>query len=170
MNDKELQKELDRRQKLRQLENLEANNNRAQSITVGTAGGGTTEITMRSASGKFLWNTYQPVEVIELIHQLSANVGCHLQLIPRQDFAAWRDWKVTPEELAHAQGVQRFPGVGFSPFPKYDDQRYISNGANLPHPDAQAGREKIEHKEQKNVATKKAVNKRTTKRSRSSSK
>ena len=81
MNDKELDKELKRRHKMRQLENLEANNTRAQSITVGTAGGGTTEITMRSASGSFLWNTYQPVEIIELIHQLSANVGCHLQLV-----------------------------------------------------------------------------------------
>jgi hypothetical protein len=170
MNDKELKKELDRRNKLRQLEVLEANDTRAQSITVGTAGGGTTEITMRSASGRFLWNTYQPVEIIELIHQLSANVGCHLQLVPRQDFGAWRDWKVTPEELAHARGVQHMPGVGFSPFPKYDEQEYLNNGANMPHPDEQAGRQKVEHKEQENVATKKAVNKRSTKRSRTSSK
>ena len=43
MNDKELQKELDRRNKLRQLETLEANDSRAQAITVGTAGGGTVE-------------------------------------------------------------------------------------------------------------------------------
>jgi hypothetical protein len=170
MNDKELQKELDRRNKLRQLENLEANDSRAQSITVGTAGGGTTEITMRSASGKFLWNTYQPVEVIELIHQLSANVGCHLQLVPRQDFAAWRDWKVSDEELAKARGIQHTPGVGFSPFPKYDAEKYLSNGANLPHPDEQVGRQKIEVKEQENVATKKAVNKRSTKRSRTTTK
>jgi hypothetical protein len=164
------QKELDRRNKLRQLENLEANDSRAQSITVGTAGGGTTEITMRSASGKFLWNTYQPVEVIELIHQLSANVGCHLQLVPRQDFAAWRDWKVSDEELAKARGIQHTPGVGFSPFPKYDAEKYLSNGANLPHPDEQVGRQKIEVKEQENVATKKAVNKRSTKRSRTTTK
>ena len=53
MNDKELQKELDRRHKLRQLENLEANDTRAQSLTVGTAGGGSVEITMRSSSGRF---------------------------------------------------------------------------------------------------------------------
>ena len=91
MNEKELQKELDKRHKLRQLETLEANDTRAQSVTVGTAGGGTVEITMRSPSGKFLWNTYQPVEVIELINQLAAGVGCHIQILPRQDFASWRD-------------------------------------------------------------------------------
>lgn len=169
MNDKELQKELDRRHKMRQLENLEASDTRAQSLMIGTAGGGTTEITMRSASGKFLWNTYQPVEVIELIHQLSANVGCHLQLVPRKDFASWRDWKVSEEELAHARGVQHFPGAGFPPFVN-DMSASNQVGANLPHPNEQAGRQKIEVKEQEDVATKKAVNKRSTKRSRSSSK
>ena len=170
MNDKELQKELDRRNKLRQLETLEANDSRAQAITVGTAGGGTVEITMRSASGKFLWNTYQPVEVIELINQLAAGVGCHINILPRQDFASWRDWKVSSEELAHARGVQHFSGVGFSPFAKYHDDDLERIGANMPHPENQAGRQKIEAKEQENVATKKAVNKRTTKRSRSSTK
>jgi len=169
MNDKEFQKELERRTKLRQLENLEANDTRAQSITVGTAGGGTTEITMRSQSGKFLWNTYQPVEIIELIHQLSANVGCHLQLIPRQDFASWRDWKVTPEELAYARGIQHLPGAGFPPFVN-DLSMHREVGAAIPPPKEQAGRPKIENKEKENVATKKAVNKRSTKRSRSSSK
>ncbi len=169
MNDKELQRELDRRHKLRQLETLEANDTRAQSITVGTAGGGTTEITMRSASGKFLWNTYQPVEIIELIHQLSANVGCHLQLVPRKDFASWRDWKVSEEELAHARGNQFLPGVGFPPF--VNDMAPSSQvGANLPHPDEQGGRQKIKVQEKENVATKKAVNKRTTKRTRTPSK
>ena len=47
------------------------NQRRARSIAVGTAFGGTTEITMRSQDGNFTYCIMQPVEVIELIHQLS---------------------------------------------------------------------------------------------------
>jgi hypothetical protein len=165
MTEKELQKELDRRNKLRQLEALEANETRAQSLTVGTAGGGTVEVTMRSASGRFLWNTYQPVEVIEFINQLAAGIGCHIHILPRQDFASWRDWKVTPEELEHARGVQAFQGVGHSPFAKMLGREEFTAGMRqqvLPLT------EEVQEKE--NVATKKAVNKRSTKRSRTPSK
>ena len=161
MNDKELQKELDRRHKLRQLENLEANDSRAQSLTVGTAGGGAVEITMRSSSGRFLWNTYQPVEVVEFINQLAAGIGCHIQIVPRQDFASWRDWRMTPEELEHARGIQPLQGVGHSPHPKMLGIEEYAAGMQQP-----ALPPTKEIKEKKNVATKKAVNKRTTKRSR----
>ena len=164
MNDKELQKELDRRTKLRQLESLEANDTRAQSMTVGTAGGGTTEITMRSASGKFLWNTYQPVEVIEFIHQLAAGIGCHIQIVPRQDFASWRDWKMTPEELEHARGVQPLQGVGHSPHPKMlGREKYTAGMAQQ----ILSLTEEVQEKE--NVATKKAVNKRRTSKAKTAS-
>ena len=162
MNAKEIQKELDRRRKLQQLESMSANETRAQSITIGTSGGGTTEITMRGVNGSFLWNAYQPVEVIELIHQLSANIGCHLHLMPREDFGSWRDWKVSPEELAHARGVQHLPGVGFPPF--VNDMACHTQIGRPTTPKVQ------EVQEKENVATKKAVNKRTTKRSRTSSK
>ena len=165
MNDKELQKELERRNKLRQLENLEANNSRAQSLTVGTAGAGAVEITMRSSSGRFLWNTYQPVEVVEFINQLAAGIGCHIHILPRQDFASWRDWKVTPEELAHARGVQPFQGVGHSPHPKaLGREEYTAGMGQQILPPTE------EVQEEENVATKKAVNKRSTKRSRASTK
>jgi hypothetical protein len=83
--------------------------NRARSITVGTAFGGTTEIGMRANDGTFIWSLMQPVEVIELIHQLAANVGCHIQLAPRRDFASWRNWRVTEEERAHLNGFPPFP-------------------------------------------------------------
>lgn len=142
--------------------------NRSRGITVGTAHGGTTEITMRGVGGKFLYSLMQPVEVIELIHQLSANVGCHLQLVPRQDFASWRDWKVTDEALAHARGDQALPGVGYPPFVN-NISDHIQLGANLQPPDEQVGL-KEKSKEKKNVATKKIVNKRSTKRSRATSK
>lgn len=83
------------------VENLESNRNRARSITVGTAFGGTTEIMMRSDGGRHIWCVMQPVEVVELIHQLAANVGCQVAIKPREDFASWRDWKLTEEERKH---------------------------------------------------------------------
>ena len=165
MTEKELQKEIDRRHKLRQLETLEANETRAQSLTVGTAGGGSVEITMRSSSGRFLWNTYQPVEIIEFINQLAAGIGCHIQIVPRQDFASWRDWRITPEELEHARGIQPFQGVGHSPHPKMlGREEHTAGMAQKIAP------LKKEVQEKENVATKKAVNKRSTKRSRTSTK
>lgn len=99
--------ELDRIKKLRQmesdmeLENRASNLNRARSITVGTSFGGTTEVMMRSDGGRHIWCAMQPVEVVELIHQLAANVGCHVALKPREDFAKWRDWKLTDAEKKH---------------------------------------------------------------------
>jgi hypothetical protein len=91
------------------LENRTGDFNRARSVTVGTAFGGTTEIGMRCNDGRFIWALMQPVEVIELIHQLAANVGCHLQLAPRRDFSSWRDWRVSEEERLHLNGHPPFP-------------------------------------------------------------
>jgi hypothetical protein len=171
----ELKKERDRLlQELclkNEIENLKANDNRSRSITAGTAFGGTVEITMRGNGDRFLYSILQPVEAIELIHQLSAAAGCHLQLMPRKDFASWRDWKVTPEELAHYRGQQNLPGVGHPPFANSMDD-HMSVGANLPAPEQQPGMQpKLMAKEKENaVATKKAVNKRSPKRSRSTAK
>jgi hypothetical protein len=102
--------EVQRLEKLRQieaemdLENRESNRNRARSITVGSAFGGTTEIMMRSDGGRHIWCALQPVEVVELIHQLSANVGVNVALKPRDDFASWRDWRVSDAEKKHLNG------------------------------------------------------------------
>lgn len=90
------------------LENRESNYNRARSIMVGTAFGGTAEIMMRGDGGRHLWCLMQPVEVIELIHQLAANVGCTAQLTPRKDFASWRDWRVSEAEQKHLNGHPPF--------------------------------------------------------------
>lgn len=81
---------------------------RARSVSVGTAFGGTVEITMRRNDGTVVWAPLQPVEAIELIHQLAASVGCHLHLTPRRDFAAWREWQVTEEERLHLNGHPPF--------------------------------------------------------------
>jgi len=43
----------------------------------------------------------QPVEIIELIYQLSANIGFEARIKPRNDFSSWRDWKVTANDRLH---------------------------------------------------------------------
>lgn len=134
---------------------------RAASITVGTAFGGSLEISMRSNHGGYLYSILQPVEAIELIHQLAANVGCHIHLQPREDFASWREWKYTPEELAHFRGEQSLPGIGHPPH------------AILTSDLAQVGKQqpsKLAKEKENAVATKKAVNKRSPKRSRTTTK
>lgn len=106
--------ELDRIKKIQELEakmdleNRESNYNRARSFMVGTAFGGTTEIMMRGDGGRHLWCLMQPVEVVEFIHQLAANVGCNVQLTPRKDFASWRDWRVSEAETKHLNGHPPF--------------------------------------------------------------
>ena len=58
-------------QNRQEVESFESNLNRSRSITVGTSFGGTTEVSMRGDGGRFLWCVMQPVEVVELIHQLA---------------------------------------------------------------------------------------------------
>ena len=167
---KQLEQELERLDRLSQLNNLKGYESRAQSINIGTAGGGTTEIVMRGCNGTFLWNVYQPVEVVELINQLSASIGCHIAVKPRQDFASWRQWKDTTDTPA-LLGVQQPP---FSEvWPEFANHPPLAedSGSKLPHPDKQPGKPKLKALEKENaVATKKAVNKRTTKRTRATSK
>ena len=106
---------------------------RSRSITVGTAFGGTTELMMRGNDGNVLWAVMQPVEVIELIHQLASNVGCHLALKPREDFSSWRNWKLTEQEKLHYNGFPPFvndmaPAVGYGGRP--DDPKTWRAGAD----------------------------------------
>lgn len=91
---------------------------RARSIMVGTAFGGTSEVSMRRPDGTITWALLQPVEMVEVINQMAAAIGCHVHLQPRQDFASWRSWNYTPEELTHFRGVQSSPGVGHAPHAK----------------------------------------------------
>lgn len=107
---KKQQKEIQQKMQRQTFENdIAADQNRARSVTVGTAFGGVTELTMRKSDGNVIWASLQPVEVIELLHQLAAGVGCHLHLQPREDFASWRNWKSeTPEEIRHLNGHPPF--------------------------------------------------------------
>lgn len=95
-------------QNRQEIESFESNLNRARSVVVGTAFGGTTEVSMRGDGGRFLWCVMQPVEVIELIHQLAANVGCHIAIKPRDDFGSWREWRVPEAEKKHLNGHAPF--------------------------------------------------------------
>jgi hypothetical protein len=127
---------------------------RARSVLVGTAFGGTTEITMRGIDGSVLWTPMQPVEVIELIHQLAANVGCHINLQPRQDFSSWRSWRTDNDE------VKQLDGYPPSPKEAVDHKKL---GQILPKPEDQPGTNFNRSKEHV-VAIKKPANRRNTKR------
>lgn len=105
---KKTKKKLDKIQSKQDTQNFESSLNRARSVTIGTCFGGTTEIMMRGNDGSVLWAPMQPVEVIELIHQLAANVGCHIALAPRKDFSSWREWRVSEAEKKHLHGHPPF--------------------------------------------------------------
>lgn len=106
---KKTKKKLDRIQSKMDEQNYESSLNRARSITVGTCFGGTTEISIRGADGSVLWSPMQPVEVVELIHQLAANIGCHIAIKPRDDFSSWREWRISSTEKQHLNGHPPFP-------------------------------------------------------------
>ena len=134
--------------------------NRARGITVGTAFGGTTEVTMRGETGGYLFSILQPVETLELIHQLAGSIGCHIHVKPREDFGSWRVWNEgkVPQRLPFSDQP---PGIEESP-------EYMDTGRSLSAPE-QNLTESVEVKEKENVvATKKTVNKRTPKRTRKS--
>jgi hypothetical protein len=105
---KETRKRLDEFMQQQEVANRMGELSRARSVTVGTAFGGTIELSMRSSDGTHVWCILQPVEAIELIHQLAANVGCHIAIKPREDFSSWRGWKVSDEERSPLNGQPPF--------------------------------------------------------------
>lgn len=131
---------------------IQASETRARSITIGTSFGGTSEITMRKNDGTCVWAALQPVEVVELIHQMAANIGCHINLQPRNDFSSWRNWKIEPEMI---QGGTHPPFVS-------SIHPHEARAKKLPKPEEQPGLqpklmakgELDKIKEEKNVKTK----------------
>ena len=112
-------------------ESRQADLYRARSFNVGTSFGGVTEITMRANSGHTYWAPLQPVEVVEIIQQLASNIGCHVALKPREDFASWRDWKVSDQEKLSLNGWP--PHVN-------DITPHLGIGNGAPHLEAAPGR------------------------------
>ena len=141
------------------LNSIKSNKTRSRSITVGTAFGGVCEISMRTDSGEPVYCLLQPVEVTELIHQLAGNIGCHLSLKPRNDFASWRNWQVTEEEKLHLNGHPPHPN---------DLITHQHIGAVLPPPEQQPGLQNVllKEKNEEPLAIEKTVNKRKSKRTR----
>ena len=109
MNKKDFKKLFEEKQQQAQLNALDANSCRAQSVSIGASASGVTEITMRGVNGNFLWEIYQPVQVVELINQLAASIGCRIHIQPRNDFASWRVWREpTEEDRNHLNGFPPF--------------------------------------------------------------
>ncbi len=154
MNKKENQKRIQDHHRKMEINGLLEAVNRARSITVGSCFGGTIEISMRRTDGSNTFAIMQPVEVIELIHQLAASAGCHIHIQPRKDFASWRDWKYTEEELAHFRGEQFLPRIGHPPHSN-DVSLHNTKGASLPPPDKQPGYQYLisKGKQDEDVAT-----------------
>ncbi len=154
-------------QRTRQLKNdFDSGNFRARSVTVGTAFGGTVEMSMRRSDGSITWAVLQPVEVVELINQLAASIGCHIHIQPRKDFASWRSWKHSEEELAHFRGPNNSLGNGHAPHAKSDgDEKYKTS---LPAPEQQPGLQPAlmarSKENEQTVADQKPVKRRSTKR------
>jgi hypothetical protein len=164
-------------------ESREGDLDRARSITVGTAFGGTAELSMRRNDGRTTWVLLQPVEVIELIHQLAANVGCHIQLKPRQDFASWRGWvpsndnaigfdnpslKTLAVEDNPPMAVPYDTGIGF-PATVSEEEKFIQQhkGTKNLLPEEQPGlniKTTSRRDKDETMATKKTINKRSSKR------
>jgi hypothetical protein len=130
MNKHERKKAIEEFSRQLDVYNFKEATNRARAVTIGTAFGGTCEISMRRTDGTHTFAILQPVEVIELIHQLAANVGCHINLAPRRDFGSWRDWRVSEEERSRLSGHPPFAN---------DMAPHMLVGANLPHPEQQPG-------------------------------
>ena len=150
MKKTERQKKLDAIQLQTEVDNFTSNLNRARSVAVGTAFGGITEVSMRANDGRVLWALLQPTEVTEVIHQLAANIGCHISIQPRQDFGSWRKWnETTPSMLA---------GGGWPPFSKHPPQARVDhkNQPGLDNP--------IRSNKDEPMAIEKPVNRRSTKR------
>ena len=171
MNEKQATKAIKEFENRQRVAAHESSFNRARSITVGTSFGGTTEVSMRSEGNGFLYCIMQPVEVLELIHQLAANIGCHIAIKPRDDFGSWREWRVPESEKKHLQGhapfvndmavFQRLGAIGFDQaqaeatmehWLSQKEYEYVNGGAQM----------KKEPKDEK-VATKKTVNRRSSK-------
>jgi len=133
------------------IESLEGEKDRARSVTVGNAFGGVTEIGMRSRTGTYVWCILQPTEVTELIHQLAANIGCHIGIKPREDFGSWRHWKEDSTPLLGGDGV------GWAPHPNHPPMAKIKQvnqpGLNMPT-----------RSNEDAMATEKNINRRNTKR------
>lgn len=88
----ELRKQIHEAYEQNELDSLFSMRHRARAITVGTAFGGTCEISMRTENN-YMYAQIQPIEVVELIEQLAAGIGVEIAMRPKKNFASWRGWE-----------------------------------------------------------------------------
>lgn len=181
MDEKTFRKKLEAQQRKESYEASLQSKYRAQSVNVGKSGPGSTEISLRAPNGNYLFAICHPAEVIELVHQLAANIGCHIHIQPRQDFSSYREWQEVDESmLEHLNGWAPFPQLqqGFNKIGKgtlsldrpFKFQKEVLE-ENKRLKDELLSLQ-VDSKDENNapVATKKAVNKRGANRTKKTSK
>jgi|DEB0MinimDraft_4_1074332.scaffolds.fasta_scaffold01709_8 hypothetical protein len=107
---------------------------RGRSLGIGTAFGGVVEINIRLNNGHCAWLPLQPVEATEIIHQLAAAIGCHINLQPREDFASWRKWNERIENNS-SHAPMAVPFKQDCSLPKPEDQPGLKIDKDRSHSD-----------------------------------
>ena len=87
-----------------ELQSLLDNRNRSRSISIGSAGGGVIEFSMRNEWAN-LYYLANPVEAIEILGELASACGVEIAMRPRNDFASWRSWDTELPGSIHWMGA-----------------------------------------------------------------
>jgi hypothetical protein len=81
-----------------EIESVKSSLTRGRSLVCGTCFNGMVEVMIRGDGNKILWVVLSPQETGELIHQLTAAIGCTATLAPRNDFLDYRDWQAAKQK------------------------------------------------------------------------
>jgi hypothetical protein len=81
-----------------EIENVKSSLTRGRSLVCGTCFNGMVEVMIRGDGNKILWVVLSPQETGELIHQLTAAIGCTAMLAPRNDFLDYRGWQAAKQK------------------------------------------------------------------------
>ena len=81
-----------------EIDNVKNSLTRGRSLVCGTCFNGMVEVMIRGDGNKILWVILSPQETGELIHQLTAAIGCTATLAPRNDFLDYRGWQATKQK------------------------------------------------------------------------
>lgn len=81
-----------------EIESVKNNLTRGRAVLCGTCFNGMVEVLIRGDGNKFLWAVLSPGEVSELIHQLTASIGCTATITPRTDALSFRNWNQSKQQ------------------------------------------------------------------------
>lgn len=106
----------------RNLLEREQENYRGRSIAVGGSFNGV-EVCIRMMNGHTAYQLLTPVETVELINTLAANIGCHVAVQPREDFSSYRDWsQYIPYDVKHDPNKLLATGSTFTKLEKIAEE------------------------------------------------